>query len=57
MVNALNCSELDIVLSEVVKVEKWKQSCTDILGTLIEDETSLLGALQKVPLGFSFISV
>ncbi|PON84593.1 Autoimmune regulator [Trema orientale] len=46
--DALNCSELDMILSEVVKVEKWKQSCMDILGTLIENETSLLGAFQKI---------
>lgn len=53
MVDALNCTELDFVLSEVVKVEKWKQSCTEILGTLIENETSLLGAFEKVLFGLS----
>lgn len=39
-----------MVLSEVDKVEKWKQSCMEVLGTLIEDENSLLGALKKVSL-------
>ncbi|XP_015896152.3 lysine-specific demethylase JMJ17 isoform X2 [Ziziphus jujuba] len=45
---AFNCSELDLVLSEVGKIEKWKQLCMDTLGTLIGDENSLLGALQKI---------
>lgn len=45
---AFNCSELDLLLSEVEKVEKWKQHCMDTLGTLIGDENSLLGAFRKV---------
>ncbi|KAF4403837.1 hypothetical protein CsatB_003771 [Cannabis sativa] len=46
--DALSCPELDMVLSEVVKVEKWKKSCRDILGTLIDDETTLLDTLLKI---------
>ncbi|EXB37360.1 Lysine-specific demethylase 5A [Morus notabilis] len=46
--DAFSCSELELVLSEVDKVEKWKQSCMEVLGTLIEDENSLLGALKKM---------
>ncbi|KAL5552082.1 hypothetical protein UlMin_002258 [Ulmus minor] len=48
--DAFNCSELDLVLSEVEKVENWKQLCKHILGTSDEDENSLLGALQKIML-------
>lgn len=46
--DAFRCSELDLVLSEVEKVEKWKKSCMDVLGTLIEDENLLPGALKKI---------
>lgn len=52
-----------MLLSEVGKVEKWKQHCMVTLGSLIGDENSLLGALQKVWMqipqlsNFVFVSV
>ena len=42
------CTELDMVLSEVEKVEKWKQCCMDAVANFAGDEKSLLCALQKV---------
>lgn len=46
--DALNCPELDMVLSQVHKVEQWKQRCQDIAGTSVGDEKSLLHSLLKV---------
>lgn len=46
--NALNCPELDMVLSQVHKVERWKQRCHNIAGTSVGDEKSLLHSLVKV---------
>ncbi|XP_059443641.1 lysine-specific demethylase JMJ17 isoform X2 [Corylus avellana] len=45
---AFSCSELDMVLSKVEKVEKWTKRCMDVLGTSIGDENSLLHALRKI---------
>ncbi|KAJ9173612.1 hypothetical protein P3X46_016729 [Hevea brasiliensis] len=45
---AFSCSELDMVSSEVQKVEKWKEQCVEILGILVDDGHPLLGALQKI---------
>ncbi|GLT62368.1 hypothetical protein SLA2020_350130 [Shorea laevis] len=45
---AFSCSELDMVLSEVEKVEKWMKRCMDVLGTTIGDKNSLLDALRKI---------
>ncbi|KAJ7944914.1 Transcription factor jumonji (JmjC) domain protein [Quillaja saponaria] len=45
---AFNCPELNLVLSEVEKVENWKKHCMDIVGSVAGDENSLLGALQKI---------
>jgi len=45
---AFSCSELDLVLSEVKKVENWKKTCMDKLGTLVQNENSLLHSLEKV---------
>lgn len=45
---AFSCSELDLVLSEVKKVENWKSTCMDKLGTLFQNENLLLHALEKV---------
>ncbi|KAF5729995.1 lysine-specific demethylase 5B isoform X2 [Tripterygium wilfordii] len=45
---AFNCSELDMILSEVEKVEKWKRRCLAILGPSVDDMNVLLGALQKI---------
>ncbi|KAA3468944.1 lysine-specific demethylase 5B isoform X2 [Gossypium australe] len=42
------CPEVDIVVSEVEKVEKWKQRCMDAVKTFAGDESSLLCALQKI---------
>ncbi|CAL0331986.1 unnamed protein product [Lupinus luteus] len=45
---AFSCSELDLILSEVEKVENWKKNCMDSIGTLVYNENSLLDALQKI---------
>ncbi|XWS61780.1 hypothetical protein CRYUN_Cryun07bG0155000 [Craigia yunnanensis] len=42
------CAELDMVLSEVEKVEKWKQRCMDAVANFAGDENSLLCALHKI---------
>ncbi|XVF10610.1 hypothetical protein REPUB_Repub07fG0197400 [Reevesia pubescens] len=42
------CAELDMVLSEVEKVEKWKQCCMDAVANFALDKNSLLCALQKI---------
>ncbi|KAK8342073.1 hypothetical protein V6Z12_A08G206800 [Gossypium hirsutum] len=42
------CPEVDIVVSEVEKVEKWKQRCMDAVKTFAGDESLLLCALQKI---------
>lgn len=41
-----------MVVSEVDKVERWKQHCKDIVGTSVEDLNPLLGALHKVIIRF-----
>ncbi|XAR70302.1 hypothetical protein NMG60_11027112 [Bertholletia excelsa] len=46
--DAFDCPELDMVSSEVQKVEQWKQRCKDILGTSIGDVKSLIHALVEV---------
>ncbi|BBH03352.1 transcription factor jumonji domain-containing protein [Prunus dulcis] len=45
---AFSCTELDLIISEVGRVESWKRQCMDIVKSLIEDEDSLLGALEKM---------
>ena len=45
---AFSCSELDIVLSEVEKVEKWKHQCIEITKVYVDDGDTLLGSLEKV---------
>ncbi|KAJ7952318.1 Transcription factor jumonji (JmjC) domain protein [Quillaja saponaria] len=45
---AFNCSELNLVSSEVEKVENWKKHCMDIVGTVVGDEHPLLDPLQKI---------
>ncbi|KAF7810274.1 lysine-specific demethylase rbr-2 [Senna tora] len=45
---AFSCSELSLILSEVEKVENWKKHCTDLVGTLVQNENSLLDTLQKI---------
>ncbi|OMO58640.1 hypothetical protein COLO4_34455 [Corchorus olitorius] len=42
------CAELDMVLSEVEKVEKWKQRCMNSLANFAGDENTLLYSLQKI---------
>ncbi|XVE57876.1 hypothetical protein DITRI_Ditri04bG0125600 [Diplodiscus trichospermus] len=42
------CEELDMVLSEVEKVEKWKERCMDAVASFTGDDKSLLCALQKI---------
>lgn len=46
--DALNCPELDMVLSQFHKVERWKLRCHNIAGTSVGDEKSLLHSLVKV---------
>ncbi|CAJ2650651.1 unnamed protein product [Trifolium pratense] len=45
---AFRCPELDLILSEVEKVENWKKRCMDNIGPLFQNENSLLHALQKI---------
>ncbi|CAL9030117.1 unnamed protein product [Prunus brigantina] len=45
---AFSCTELDLIISEVGRVESWKRQCMDIVKSLIEDDDSLLGALEKI---------
>lgn len=45
---AFSCSELDLISSEVEKVENWKKRCMDKLGTLLQNGNSLHHALEKV---------
>lgn len=45
---AFSCAELDLIIFEVERVDSWKQQCMDIVKSLIGDEDSLLGALEKV---------
>ncbi|XP_073220782.1 lysine-specific demethylase JMJ17 isoform X2 [Cicer arietinum] len=45
---AFSCSELDVILSEVEKVENWKKRCMDNIGTSFRNENTLLLALQKI---------
>lgn len=45
---AFSCTELDLVLSKVEKIEKWMKRCMYVVGTSIGDEKSLLDALWKV---------
>ncbi|XP_038997380.1 uncharacterized protein LOC120122297 [Hibiscus syriacus] len=42
------CEEVDMVLSEVAKIEKWKQCCRDAIRNFVGDESSTLCALQKI---------
>lgn len=46
--DAFSCCELDMVLSETEKVEKWKLHCMDIVGHPVGDVNSLLDALVKI---------
>ncbi|XP_050266962.1 lysine-specific demethylase JMJ17 isoform X1 [Quercus robur] len=41
---AFSCSELDMVLFKVERVEKWVQRCIDVIG----ENNSLLDALRKI---------
>jgi histone demethylase JARID1 len=52
--DAFSCSELDMLLSKVEKVEKWMKRCIDVLGTSIGDKNSLLDALRKVSICLSY---
>ncbi|KAJ0048148.1 hypothetical protein Pint_15199 [Pistacia integerrima] len=45
---AFHCSELEMVVSEVYKVENWKQRCADIVGSSIGEMNTLFGSLQKL---------
>ncbi|KAJ4850539.1 hypothetical protein Tsubulata_036378 [Turnera subulata] len=45
---AFSCSELDIILSEVGKVEKWKKQCMEIVGRFVDDGSPLLNAMQQI---------
>ncbi|XP_050375974.1 lysine-specific demethylase JMJ17 [Argentina anserina] len=43
---AFNCPELDSILSEVERVQRWKRHCMDIFR--FGEKNSLLGALEKL---------
>lgn len=45
---AFSCSELELISSEVEKVENWKKRCMDNIGAVFQKENSLLHALQKI---------
>ncbi|KAK3012542.1 hypothetical protein RJ639_009333 [Escallonia herrerae] len=47
-VDAFNCSEQDIVFSEVDKVEQWKERCGEIARTSIRNMNTLLNALLEI---------
>ena len=47
---AFSCSELDMVLCKVERVEKWVQRCIDVIG----ENNSLLDALRKVSICRSY---
>ncbi|GMH09395.1 hypothetical protein Nepgr_011236 [Nepenthes gracilis] len=46
--NAFNCPELDMVISEVEIVEKWRLRCQEVVGSPDGDSTSLLSSLSKI---------
>lgn len=46
--DAFNCSELDLVLAEVKKVEQWNQHCKDIIRAPVGDMTLLNDILLEV---------
>ncbi|XP_059661778.1 lysine-specific demethylase JMJ17 isoform X2 [Cornus florida] len=46
--DAFSCPELDMVLSEVQKVEQWKQCCKDIVGHSVLDINMLLNSLSEI---------
>lgn len=46
--NALDCPELDMVESEIEKVEKWIVRCKDIVGSSVGDLCSLSSALVMI---------
>ncbi|KAL6979036.1 hypothetical protein U1Q18_020702 [Sarracenia purpurea var. burkii] len=45
--DAFNCAVLDMVPSEIQKVEQWKQCCKDIAGTSVGDAETLVHALSE----------
>ncbi|KAM2035173.1 hypothetical protein EV2_039190 [Malus domestica] len=45
---AFSCTELDLIVSEVERVESWKRQCMDIVRVVVEDDNSLLGGLEKM---------
>ncbi|KAM2673879.1 hypothetical protein EV2_015129 [Malus domestica] len=45
---AFSCTELDLIVSEVERVESWKQQCMDIFRIVVGDDNSLLGGLEKI---------
>uniref|UniRef100_A0A5B7BX15 Putative lysine-specific demethylase 5B isoform X4 n=1 Tax=Davidia involucrata TaxID=16924 RepID=A0A5B7BX15_DAVIN len=47
-VDAFNCPELDMVLSEVQKVEQWKQRCEGIIGPSVGEVNPLVNALLEI---------
>ncbi|WCJ37793.1 hypothetical protein M5689_018894 [Euphorbia peplus] len=46
--DAFSCSELDMLLIEVEKVEKWKKQCLEIVQSFIDDDNHSIGALKKI---------
>lgn len=46
--DAFNCMEMDMVISEVQRVNKWKQRGGDIVGVKVGDDNLLLDALSRI---------
>lgn len=46
--DAFDCTERDMVISEIQKVKKWKQGGRDIVGIKAGDDNMLLKALTQV---------
>ncbi|XP_020978798.1 lysine-specific demethylase 5B isoform X1 [Arachis ipaensis] len=45
---AFSCSELDMILSEVEKVENWKKRCLDKIGSSVQTDNLLFNVLKKI---------
>ncbi|KAJ8766205.1 hypothetical protein K2173_021722 [Erythroxylum novogranatense] len=48
MAVAFSCSELQVVFSEVERVEKWKQKCLMIIKGVMKDGNTLVDTLQQI---------
>lgn len=46
--NAFNCMEINTVLSEVQRVNEWKQRAANVVGVKVGDNNLLLDGLSQV---------